>query len=155
MKVESEDTGMIVRSAEVFAIFASHVIANFCSWISFSESFNKELEVSVMKRLIAWEMCVVICKCYETIMFMKLGFVHTAHSPLTRTLQAAANTLAARQGDVLNDVGIILCENDTTICFACGKVSRVSAEPSGYGVITGHVRWTGTFLESPASTLGS
>ena len=70
MKVKSEDTGMVVRSAEVFAILASQVIANFCSWISFSESFNKELEVSVMKRLIAWEMCVVISESNEAVVFM-------------------------------------------------------------------------------------
>ena len=127
MKVESEDTGVVVRSAEVFAILSSHVIANFCSWISFSESFNKELKVSVMKRLIAWEMCIVIGKCNETIVFMKLGFVHTTHSPLTRAFKTTAYALSTGQGDLLNNIGIIFFKNDPPIDFAGSKVSLISA----------------------------
>ena len=97
MKVEAEDTGVEVRSAEIFAILSSHVIANFCSWVSFSESFNKELEVSVMKRLIAWEMCVVICKGNKAVVLVKLSFMHATHCPLSRAFQSAADALTARK----------------------------------------------------------
>ena len=55
----------------------------------------------------------------------------------------------------MNDVGVICFKNDTTKDSAGSRVSRVSAETSGYRVKTGPVRWSGTFLESPASTLGS
>jgi hypothetical protein len=83
MKVVSEDTGMEVWSTVIFAIFSSHIVTNFDAIEAFSESFNEELKVFVMKRLIAWEMCVVICECYETVRLMELRFMHTAHSPLT------------------------------------------------------------------------
>ncbi len=48
MKVVAEDTGVEVRSAEIFAIFSSHVIADSSVSEFFSKSLNEELKVFVM-----------------------------------------------------------------------------------------------------------
>jgi hypothetical protein len=48
MKVDSEETGMEVRSAEIFAIFSSHVIADSIESEFFSKSFKEQLKVFVM-----------------------------------------------------------------------------------------------------------
>jgi hypothetical protein len=48
MKVVAEDTGVKVRSAEIFAILSSHVIADFIVSEFFSKSLNEQLKVSVM-----------------------------------------------------------------------------------------------------------
>ena len=48
MKVESEDTGVEVWSAEIFAIFSSHVIADSKVSEFFAKSLNEQLKVFVM-----------------------------------------------------------------------------------------------------------
>ena len=48
MKVEPEDTGMEVRSAEIFAILSSHVVADSSVSEFFAKSLNEKLKVFVM-----------------------------------------------------------------------------------------------------------
>ena len=90
----SEDTGVKMRSAVCFTVFAGHIKPNCSSRVFFSESSHECLEVFIFEIILI--VILGIGQGYEAVMTMHGSFMDASYSPLSGFFEPAADTPAAR-----------------------------------------------------------
>lgn len=80
-KVVAKQAYVIVRPVGSIAVFSASVVTNLCA-DHFSEAFEKLLKIGLKEVPVEWEILFIVCEREEGIVFMHLGFMETADSPL-------------------------------------------------------------------------
>jgi len=137
-EVVAKEQSMIVRATVFVAVFPTVIETEFSD--SVAETLREGLPVFHTESAIGGEMFFIIRKRDEGVGLVLRCFVHAAYSPLSRTFETAARTLAAGNRYGLVVVTLLLIEGD----LACGRTvsrkRRVARHSEAYPAAHGALR---------------
>lgn len=81
IEVQPKDTGVIMRSISLFAVFPASVISERPH--VFAESLEEALEMWFIERAMRWQVLVVVSECNETVVGVELRLVDHTDCPLS------------------------------------------------------------------------